>query len=781
MDADAAQQHSQAQLRYRKLVDTLPGCVVFVLDQNLRVTFAGGGLVANTAFHPATYFGRPVAEFAAPSVYALAEPYLLATLAGEETSFEFDYPAGPSFEVRTTPLQEDSRSVTEILVIALDTTVRKRAEAAERNAQRALHQAVEAANIGLWNVDLRTSRVHYSLEWKQQLGYEDGEIGDTLDEWACRLHPDDREKARDLALAFMAAPWPSYAQEFRLQHKDGSYRWILARGTVDYDADGKPAHALGVHIDITEKKLAAETMAETMAATLAAERDRLATVLDSLPVGVWIAAMDGQLIAKNRQTDLIWHGDAPLGAGIDVYTEYPAWDAQTGKLLLPEEYPMAQALRSGESIAPYELRIRRLDGSKGRVLASAVPLRDPQGNPAGVVGINVDISEREQLREQLQRQEQLAAVGQLAAGIAHDFNNIMSVISVYAEMTSEAPGLTDKERARTLTIMEQTQRAARMIRQILDFSRQAVYERQALDLLPLFKEEAKLLRQTLPENVEIRLDYVPGEYIVRADPTRMQQLLVNLALNACDAMPEGGALHVGVDHFTAEEQTLVPGLGAGKWVRLIVSDTGAGIRPEHLEHIFEPFFTTKEPGRGTGLGLAQVQGIVAQHEGHIAVASELGAGTIFTIYLPAVVTQAPAATALEEAPSAEVLPQGHGECVLLVEDDGEVRSSLAALLEGWNYRVVQAGNGQEALVCLARPWQQVDVILSDVIMPRLGGIGLVKALRKDGVTTPVILMSGYAAGEAPAGLKGAGVAAWLDKPPSSAALAGALASALVRG
>ncbi len=790
MDADAQRLESQVQLRYRKLVDNLPGCVVFVLDRDLRVTFVGGGLVTHAGFDPPTYLGRLAVEFAPPSMYACAEPYLLATLAGEETSFEFDYPSGPSFKVRTTPLHDDKSPAAEILVIALDTTQSKRAEAAERGAQMVLQQAIQATNVGLWEVDLLRNCAHYSHEWKQQLGYEDDEIGDSLEECERRLHPDDRARARDLARAYLAAPGQSYEQEFRLQHKDGSYRWILARGTVHCDAEGRPAHVLGVHIDITEKKLAEEALRESerqqreLAQSLAAERDRLAAVLDSLPVGVWITAQDGRVVAKNRQADVIWRGDAPLSAGVEEYKEYVAWDAVTGEQLAAPDYPIAKALRTGEPTAPCELRIRRFDGSEGTVLMSTVPLHDGQGQAAGVVGINVDITERklreierEELLAQLRRQEQLAAVGQLAAGIAHDFNNILSVISIYAEMTSAAPGLTDKERERTQTIVEQTQRATRMIRQILDFSRQAVYERQALDLLPLFKEAAKLLRQTLPESIEVKLEYGPGEYMVLADPTRMQQLVMNLAVNARDAMPDGGVLHVGLGHVGVGQQTLVSGLGAGEWVRIIVSDTGTGIRPEHLAHIFEPFFTTKEVGKGTGLGLAQVQGIVAQHEGHIAVASEPGAGTIFTVYLPAVFTQA----VQEEAPPVAALPQGHGEYVLLVEDDSEVRSSLAALLAGWNYRVVQAANGQEALVCLARPWQQVDVILSDVVMPRLGGVGLVKALRKEGVTTPVILMSGYAAGEARAAIKEAGVLAWLDKPPSSAALAGAIAGAVGRG
>ncbi|MFN8469499.1 MAG: PAS domain-containing protein [Caldilineaceae bacterium] len=885
MDANAAPQQNQVQLRYRKLLENLPGCIVFVLDQDLRATFAGGGLVAHAAFRPQIYFDRPLADFVAPGVFAYAEPYLLATLAGAETSFALDLPSGSSFEIRTTPLQEDQGRAAEILVIALETTQRKRAEAAELAAQQALQLAVQATHIGLWDVDLQTNRVHYSREWKQQLGYGNEEIGDSLDEWERRLHPADLEPARSLVAAYLAAPWPNFEQEFRLRHKDGSYRWILARGTAHYDAEGKPLRMLGVHIDLTERKQAEEALRESEAVL---KRSQAVA-----HIGHWS-------VDKHRHT-VTWSEELKNILGLDP-TLPCNLDEALRRAIHPDDVAHVRELRAQlrnvEGAVDVEFRILRPDGTVRYLRAMAdAPERDGEGNILRRTGVMQDVTERklrelenelllhrlqstaEQLaqvvvsapdavllldnlgnvlltnpkadtllgqqatyddegrlrqlagaewkelqaepppghwhtlragqqvleaiarptdtgvvvsgwtvivrdvtieraaREQMQRQEQLAAVGQLAAGIAHDFNNIMSVISVYAEMTSEAQGLTEKERARTLTIVEQTQRAARMIRQILDFSRQAVYERQPLDLLPLLKEEAKLLRQTLPESIEVKLDAAPGEYVVLADPTRIQQMVMNLALNARDAMPDGGMLNVGLGHIIAGERTPVPGLGAGAWVQISVSDTGAGIRPEHLAHIFEPFFTTKEAGRGTGLGLAQVQGIVAQHEGHIAVASEPGTGTIFTIYLPAVITHIP-----EEAePPVPLLPEGRGECVLLVEDDEAVRSSMAALLEGWNYRVVQAANGQEALVCLARPWQQVDVILSDVVMPRLGGVGLVKALRKDGVTTPVILMSGYVEGGARAGLKGAGVLAWLDKPPSSAALAGAIATAVGGG
>ena len=231
-------------------------------------------------------------------------------------------------ELQASQVQDGEGPTTEILVIELDTTRGTRAEGAERESQRVLQQAMQVANVGLWDVDLLSSRVRYSHEWKQQLGYEDNEIGDSLEEWASRLHPDDGVRAHDLALAYLAAPGPSYEQEFRLRHKDGSYRWILARGTVYSDADGKPSHALGVHIDITDKKQAEEALRASeqqqraLAEALAAERDRLAAVLECLPVGVWIAAPDCAFGALTAAKASCWCRRCRCATGTETA---PAW------------------------------------------------------------------------------------------------------------------------------------------------------------------------------------------------------------------------------------------------------------------------------------------------------------------------------------------------------------------------------------------------------------------------------------------------------------------------
>ncbi|MCB0024666.1 MAG: response regulator, partial [Caldilinea sp.] len=384
--------------------------------------------------------------------------------------------------------------------------------------------------------------------------------------------------------------------------------------------------------------------------------------------------------------------------------------------------------------------------------------------PAGWVLVLRDVSDRLAAQMQLQRQERLAAVGQLAAGIAHDFNNIMSVIITYAELSEQAPGLTPRERARLVVIREQALRATTMIRQILDFSRRSVMEMQTLDLLPLVKEQRALLSRTLPEHIEIALDFAPADYVVKADPTRMQQMLMNLAVNARDAMPEGGRLTMALSHVVvAANAAPLPGMAPGAWVRVQIADTGTGIAPEDMPHIFEPFFTTKEVGAGTGLGLAQVHGIVAQHGGHITVASTPGAGTTFVIYLPALVVASDAAASV--AGRLAAMPHGCGQTILVVEDDQALRTTLVEFLETLEYTVLEATDGTDALHLLDAGAEQPALILSDVVMPHMGGVALLKELYRRERRVPVILLTGHTMGDVLDGLRELGMAGWMPKPP----------------
>jgi two-component system cell cycle sensor histidine kinase/response regulator CckA len=295
------------------------------------------------------------------------------------------------------------------------------------------------------------------------------------------------------------------------------------------------------------------------------------------------------------------------------------------------------------------------------------------------------------------------------------------------------------------------------------------------------KEHVRLLERTLPESVEIKLDYEPDEYAtpftVNADPTRMHQMVMNLAVNARDAMPKGGILRIGLERIEVRpgESPLLPEMEPGEWVRMTVSDTGTGIPPNVLPHIFEPFFTTKKVGLGSGLGLPQVHGIVAQHEGRIDVETQVGKGTTFTIYLPVYLSEPlPVLSSTELS----ALPTGQGETILVVEDDAVVQKALVNSLELLNYQVRKASNGQEALAVLEGHKGEIALVLSDVVMPQMGGIALLHALKEQGLTVPVVMLTGHAVQREMEELRAQGIRDWLPKPPQLEQLAKVVARIL---
>lgn len=376
----------------------------------------------------------------------------------------------------------------------------------------------------------------------------------------------------------------------------------------------------------------------------------------------------------------------------------------------------------------------------------------------------------------LVRQERLAAVGQLSAGIAHDFNNILAVIVLYAQLMSQSRQLSPKDQERITVIEQQAKHAARLTEQILDFSRRTILKRQSFDLGALLQEQVELLRRTLQENIEIRLDLGAGSHKIYADQTRIEQVITNLALNARDALPNGGVLRLQLERIQVEPDTspLLPEMTSGDWLKLSVSDNGIGIPPEVMPHLFEPFFTTKGPGQGSGLGLPQVHGLVGQHQGRIEVSSEVGQGTTITIYLPALVSE----TAEANAPVKPRLPQGNLETVLVVEDSELVREALRDSLELLNYRVLTAANGQEALLILDRPDHRVALVLSDVVMPMMGGVALLRAVRQRPEYLPVVMLTGHPRQESVEELYAEGLDGWLVKPPALEKLAKTIATLL---
>jgi PAS domain S-box-containing protein len=512
--------------------------------------------------------------------------------------------------------------------------------------------------------------------------------------------------------------------------------------------------------DITERKRT-ETEREQLLIQVREQARQVQQIVDTVPEGVILLDADEHIVLTNPlgEKNLVTVADARIG---DTLTHLG-------------NRPLAELLTSPPQGLWHEVTA---DGRSFQVIARSI---ESGPTPGGWVLVIRDVTQQRQVEQHIQQQERLAAVGQLAAGIAHDFNNIMATIVLYAQVTARTGGLPDTVRERMKIIDQQAYHATRLIQQILDFSRRAVLERRPLNLLPLLKEQTKLLERTLPENIEIRLDYEPDEYttlfIVEADPTRMQQMITNLAVNARDAMPEGGTLCFTLEQVRIEEGETapLPEMRSGEWVQMAVSDTGTGIPPDVLPHIFEPFFTTKERGRGSGLGLAQVHGIVAQHKGRIDVKTEPGRGTTFTIYLPAHLPEPSTAVPPRKLPAAAT---GQGETVLVVEDDASVRKALVESLELLNYRTLEAANGQEALAVAEELGDEIGLVLSDVVMPEMDGMALLRGLRERGSAVPVVMLTGHPREEKMNDLRAQGLLEWLPKPPEFEQLAEVVARAL---
>jgi signal transduction histidine kinase len=384
------------------------------------------------------------------------------------------------------------------------------------------------------------------------------------------------------------------------------------------------------------------------------------------------------------------------------------------------------------------------------------------------------MDELKDVQKQVIRQERLAAIGQLATGMAHDFNNMLSIISLHSEIMLHRGQLSEPESAGAQVIIHQVKQANQLIQQILDFARRTNLERRATDLAQTLQEMVSLLKRTLPENVQLSLEFAPDEYVVHIDRMRIEQVVMNLALNARDAMPNGGHLNIKLERphlFPDNGLSTLSEITKGDWIVITVADDGMGVADDVYPHLFEPFFTTKPLGKGTGLGLAQVYGIVKQHEGRIDVHSKVGHGTTFTIYLPA--TSSAPIEEIRNVP--EAIPLGQGEVILVVEDDQETRKAIFTSLEILNYRPLTAANGKSALTFL-EDHPEIILVLSDVHMPEMGGIDLAEALND--VPVPVILMTGYVA-EGLQRLKAEGkIVDWLVKPLNLNLLSEAIAAGL---
>jgi two-component system cell cycle sensor histidine kinase/response regulator CckA len=445
---------------------------------------------------------------------------------------------------------------------------------------------------------------------------------------------------------------------------------------------------------------------------------------------IYVADRDGRIVDANQAaTELFGYARTELLDlhVVDLYVD-------------PEDWPrfIDQTERDG-STRNYDARLANKDGMEMHCLLSSTVHRSGEGTITGHQGVVRDITERKRLEEQVGQRTRMASLGQLAGGIAHDFNNILMGVILHAEILLAEETLPGDLAPDVQSIYDEATEGAQLVRQIMDFSRHSPMETQILDLKDFIADRIDILRRTLPASIKLLLEVEPGELTARIDPTLIQQVVMNLVVNARDAMQDAGELRVSLSRLEVgpNDEPPVLEMSPGQWLCLAVSDTGTGIPPEVIPHLFEPFFTTKPRGEGTGLGLAQIYGIVKQHAGHVGLDTELGNGTTFTVYLPA--REAEPAPPEEQH---EAAPTGRGETVLVVEDERTVRESCRRTLESLGYRVSTARNGEEALATYHSEGG-FDLVLTDMVMPVMCGQDLIRELRKADSPPRILAMTGY--------------------------------------
>ncbi len=494
-----------------------------------------------------------------------------------------------------------------------------------------------------------------------------------------------------------------------------------------------------------------------------------AALLDKARDAICAYDLEGRVIYWNRSAERLtgYTADEMMGQPVD------------GRLFDEDDPRLAEvhALVQEHGEWMGELRPKTREGGELVVESRWTLVRDGAGKPRSVLVINTDVTERKLLESQFLRTQRMESIGRLVSGIAHDLGNLLVPILLGAKVLQQR--FADDERAqRTLAMMLQSgQRGSDMVKQVLAFARGVQGERAPLRLDRVLREVEELIQETFPRNVVLET-HLPGDlWQVQGDATQLQQVVMNLCVNARDAMPEGGRLTLRAENLVLDKRQARRHLEArpGAYVRLTVTDTGAGIPPEVLDKVFEPFFTTKPVGKGTGLGLSTVYSILKSHDGFAVVQSEVGAGTSFQIFLP--VTAKPAEVR-SDAPHLQVRA-GAGELVLVVDDEAFILEATQATLEDAGYRVLTAASGQDALdVCAAHPGE-VAAVITDLVMPEMSGLATIRALRSAYPHLPIIAASGVADGQAQEALD-AGARRFLSKPFTAEALCAALDEMLAR-
>jgi len=670
-------------------------------------------------------------------VQLLAQLRAKGALMGLETRFRRK--DGEIRDVILSMEQIDLAGETEPVLVSqfFDVTERREAERQVRQGQALLRMASRVNRLGAWQFDLATRGVVWSEEVRA-LHEVPLDYVPTAESSIAFYIPEHRELVR-AAVSACAREGTPFDRELQIVSATGRRVGVRAIGEAVRDATGTILQVQGTFQDITERKLSEERIAEQ------------AALID--------AARDGIIVRDLDHVVTFWSKGAERVYG---WTAAEALGKRKFELLHEDLERFQQADRIVREAGAWNGEIQMASKSGSRLVIDCrwTLLRDPEGRPKSILAIGTDITERKKLEQQFLRAQRMESIGTLAGGIAHDLNNVLAPILMSIELLRL--DLDADERQQILdTIEASARRGADMVSQVLSFARGVEGRRLLLQVRHLIRDVAKIAKETFPREIEIRT-LVPSDlHPVTGDPTQIHQVLLNLCVNARDAMPLGGTLTLSAQNLVIDAHCSGLSVEArpGPYVAIEVEDTGTGIPPELVERIFDPFFTTKGPGKGTGLGLSTSMAIVRSHAGYIQVYSEPGKGSRFRVYLPSTT----GSTALEEVREPD-LPRGNGELVLLVDDEASVRQITRQTLEAFGYRVVFACDGAEAVAIYAARKDEIAVVLTDMMMPVMDGPATILVILRLNPVARIIAASGLDAGDRLSRVVSAGIRHFLPKP-----------------
>lgn len=653
------------------------------------------------------------------------------------------------------PCRDEQGNITGSLGVTMDVGDRRRAEESLRGSESRFRALFEEAPLGMALLDGAGCFLQANKALGEMLGRPTQALAGV--EVIRMCHPADADRCRQLIVRSGEAPLEAAVAELRWMRGESEAVWAVM--TLLFipggEAEGAPQLHLAMFRDTTAQREDAARLRQQ------------AALLDIAQDAICVMSLEGRIEFWNPAAEKLygWGRDEVMGRSADDLM----FGRVSAELLQAREDVLNAGSWSGE------LQQAAQGGRSIQVQTRLSLVRDEGGQPRSVLMVGTDLTDRKRLEQQFLRAQRMECVGALASGIAHDLNNVFAPILMVAECLAGRP-VSPMDAELLELLRSSADRGAGVVRQLLSFSRGQGMARSELRVDHLMKEMGRLANETFPKNIRFSMSAPPDLWLVVADPTQLHQVLLNLCVNARDAMASGGDLHLEVRNLRTDELFCQINREArpGPYVVLEVRDTGEGIPEEVRDRIFDPFFTTKQPGKGTGLGLSTVLNIVRAHGGFLEVLSRIGEGTRFRVFLPA---SERGACAMPEVP-ATPLPNGGGECVMVVDDEEAICRVASQLLERHGYRPIIAQDGVEALAQFAEHRHAVRVVLTDMMMPDMDGPSIVRAIRRVAAEVPIVAMSGSAAELRDVGFAAQGNILFLEKPFTAEQLLSALRDAL---